>query len=425
MNISRNNYEAYFIDYLDGQMTKELKSEMLLFLEFNPDLRKEFDIFTHTSVCPDKNCVYKGKEWLKKYEDEIAGFIPSSDDQLAIAAIEGDLSEAEQKEFTLRLSSDADFASLYLLYSQLRAASAHTLPSRYKENLKRKAITEHGNFTLQSYEELFVSYHEGDMDEESLQLLSEFLSLNPALQNEFDKIAKLRFEADLTKTFPNKNHLKRSGGIRQLVLRPLISTAVAASIALIIAFSFFFTDEKRETRLTSSRRTTPGEQLSPPFIASAEHQNKINTSPKAVSNKRIEELPSLQPYGLPSVEMSFHPASPIEEYRNYYTSLYYDLQAVNELLRKEESVATATSTNPFLSLANYGRSQFRSFFKPTAEVEPLAMLSLWDFADVGIAAINKLASSDIKLDRSGDGKDVKNFAISGEQFELSRNQNRP
>ncbi|PID93913.1 MAG: hypothetical protein CSA95_05460 [Bacteroidetes bacterium] len=43
MTIHRNNYEAWFLDYLEGNLSADQKSELLLFLEEHPDLREEFD----------------------------------------------------------------------------------------------------------------------------------------------------------------------------------------------------------------------------------------------------------------------------------------------------------------------------------------------------------------------------------------------
>lgn len=41
MNITRNNYEAYFLDYLENNLSPELLSELRAFLAVNPDLAAE------------------------------------------------------------------------------------------------------------------------------------------------------------------------------------------------------------------------------------------------------------------------------------------------------------------------------------------------------------------------------------------------
>ena len=41
MNINRNNYELFFIDFYDGNLTDAQKHELDLFLEENSDLKEE------------------------------------------------------------------------------------------------------------------------------------------------------------------------------------------------------------------------------------------------------------------------------------------------------------------------------------------------------------------------------------------------
>lgn len=49
MSITRQNYETYLIDYLEGNLDPIMVSEVLLFLQKNPDIQKEFaDLEIHT-----------------------------------------------------------------------------------------------------------------------------------------------------------------------------------------------------------------------------------------------------------------------------------------------------------------------------------------------------------------------------------------
>ena len=45
MNINRNNYELFFIDFYDGNLTDAQKHELDLFLAENPNLKEECDSF--------------------------------------------------------------------------------------------------------------------------------------------------------------------------------------------------------------------------------------------------------------------------------------------------------------------------------------------------------------------------------------------
>ena len=50
MKINRNNYEAYFLDYIEGTLGFAEKAELEAFLVINPDLKIELDNFETISL---------------------------------------------------------------------------------------------------------------------------------------------------------------------------------------------------------------------------------------------------------------------------------------------------------------------------------------------------------------------------------------
>ena len=94
MIITRNNYETYFLDYLEGVLDESLVDEFILFLQNNQDLKTELELARMEGLKPDdvvfqkKNTLYKEKYDL---QDEL--------DQTAIARLEGDLTTAEKIDF--------------------------------------------------------------------------------------------------------------------------------------------------------------------------------------------------------------------------------------------------------------------------------------------------------------------------------------
>jgi len=42
MKLNRENYGIFIIDYFDGNLSKTESEQLLLFLDANPDLKKEF-----------------------------------------------------------------------------------------------------------------------------------------------------------------------------------------------------------------------------------------------------------------------------------------------------------------------------------------------------------------------------------------------
>jgi hypothetical protein len=91
MKISRDNYEIWFLDYLEGGLNEKGKEEVRLFLKNNPDLACQLDAFMPT-LSMDPAISYPDKGRLKKalYDD------PACFENTAIAAMEGDLSGEEQ-----------------------------------------------------------------------------------------------------------------------------------------------------------------------------------------------------------------------------------------------------------------------------------------------------------------------------------------
>ncbi len=66
MNINLHNYEAWFLDYMEGNLNEQQVADLLLFLENHPDLKKEFDQdFSDISLEPEE-LTFNLKDNLKK-----------------------------------------------------------------------------------------------------------------------------------------------------------------------------------------------------------------------------------------------------------------------------------------------------------------------------------------------------------------------
>ncbi len=91
MNITKENYEVFVLDYLEGKLDTDMLGDFLLFLKDNPEIRKEietFEMFELSSSGPD----YTEKNLLKKKDIDLLDVIPDFE-KACIAAIEKDLDE--------------------------------------------------------------------------------------------------------------------------------------------------------------------------------------------------------------------------------------------------------------------------------------------------------------------------------------------
>ncbi len=94
MTITRDNYEPYFLDFLEGRLEEVEIDQFLDFLNQNPDLKEELQLFE--SFCmPEEHIVFPDKNQLyKQISDQKAGV-----EIRIIAYLEGDLSAEDRTLF--------------------------------------------------------------------------------------------------------------------------------------------------------------------------------------------------------------------------------------------------------------------------------------------------------------------------------------
>jgi anti-sigma factor RsiW len=95
MNINRNNYEQFFIMYVDNELSAEERMEVEAFVASNPDLEVELEMFREVVLQPEPQITFPGKEILFKNSNPVTEenyeeyFVLYGDDEL----------NREQKEF--------------------------------------------------------------------------------------------------------------------------------------------------------------------------------------------------------------------------------------------------------------------------------------------------------------------------------------
>lgn len=166
MSITKNNYEIYFIDYFDGNLSVEGEVELMLFLDNNPDLKEEFESFDNINL--------------------------------------------EQEE---------------IVFSN-------------KSSIKKTEILNFASLSEKNYENSFIAYFEGDLDNNEKQEVEKFLKLNPSLNREFEIHSKLILQKEEI-TYENKEQLKRKPKIAVWQFRAM---ATAASIALLMSAFWLLND---------------------------------------------------------------------------------------------------------------------------------------------------------------------------------------
>ena len=134
MNISRSNYESYFLDYFEGRLAPAEKALLLQFIESNPDLKEEFESFEMISLPPQEE-TFKGKEKLKK------GCVTFDNrNDYFIAYAEGDLDAAARKDVEQFVQSDSDLVRELDIFKRLRIAPDYRIVFDNKNRLKKRRV---------------------------------------------------------------------------------------------------------------------------------------------------------------------------------------------------------------------------------------------------------------------------------------------
>jgi hypothetical protein len=140
MEINRNNYEIYFLDYLEGRLSAKECGQLKNFLSQNPDLELEMNSFESISVLP-QTVLYPGKDFLKKSLQDVSRINEENFDEFCIAKLEGDLETTAQEQFEIFLKSNPNKINEYKIYLKTLLEPDKSIIYTNKFGLKRKFIS--------------------------------------------------------------------------------------------------------------------------------------------------------------------------------------------------------------------------------------------------------------------------------------------
>jgi hypothetical protein len=103
MNINRQNYEIWFIDFIDGKLDEKAKKAFYVFLDANSDLAEELHNFENIKLVPEA-VLFSRKENLHRSEADLMGI--DTADFLLIKQMEEGLNSNEEKELAGKIKKD-------------------------------------------------------------------------------------------------------------------------------------------------------------------------------------------------------------------------------------------------------------------------------------------------------------------------------
>ncbi|HET6989975.1 MAG TPA: hypothetical protein VFJ43_01575, partial [Bacteroidia bacterium] len=204
MKINKDNCEAFFLDYYEGNLSKEGVEELFAFLTLNPEMRELFDSYDEVSFSPDKQIQFEGKAGLKKSVDSSDGINESNYEEYFVSEVEGLLNAEEKAQLEkFIVLNPAKRNELELLRETILKPDTSVVFEDKNSLMKSVFVTE------ANFDELAVSSMEGLLNPEEEKVFTASLAANPEQQKSFELYKQTKLSADTSIVFEDKESLKR------------------------------------------------------------------------------------------------------------------------------------------------------------------------------------------------------------------------
>jgi hypothetical protein len=461
MKITRDNYEAYFLDYFEGQLSPDMIGEVLIFVEQNPDLKNVFDEFEAVSLVADQNIVFEKKSFLKKTQVFATSQVNELNyEEFLVGETEGLLNAEQLASIDEFISINPQFEKDRRLYAIAHLSAEDKIVFEAKELLKHKAISI-GSINADTFETYMARELEGDLDQDETLRLSEFMKYNPHLEKDRNIYKHTILRADTSIVFENKSSLKQS----VTPIRRIVYYALSAAASLALVFSVYFLLDRNEIPTaiaeqgsvkTNMNRTIPepttsiadkqvaattkqsAKVISTPDrnnsaitnTTSTDNNTNINYTQEALAFVDHSTVESIQPKSSRKVstrsyvdpQFTFIRSS--QMYINQNTEFYYNLRLAEQIQYAEKN---SNDKYPAKTILNAVTSRARGLFASNNTTttappkEEKKNVTLWTFAELGVQTFNTITSSELelKLQKDDEGKVVA-YDIESGLFDFER-----
>ena len=462
MKINRDNYEAYFLDYFEGQLSPEMVQEVLLFVEINPDLKNIFSDFESVTIIGEDDIVFENKAGLKKNQVFATSQINDSNyEEFLIGETEGILDVKQLSALDEFISINPQFENDRRLFSLAHLTTENEIVFEAKESLKQKAIPV-GAISADTYETFFARELEGDLNTDEKLQLAGFMEYNPQLEKERRLYKHTILAPDTEIVFENKNQLKHSvTPVRRIIYYAL---SAAASLALIMSVYFLLdrnnipqniAQQGNKINTTEQPISHPETAIPDNQVASNNIKPKANTStsnqladnsetnpqtgndeviPGTVSEINTEIASAYRQSVEPLQARSVHKVSTrqyvdpqftfirtSQMYMNDNLEFYYNLKLAEQIAYAELNTKDKSPAKTIMNAATGKAEDLFAMNRNTPDREEKKNVSLWTFAELGVQTFNTFTSRDVelKLRKDEEGK-VISYGLEGSSIDFEK-----
>ncbi len=415
MSINKHNYEAFFLDYHEGNLSPQEVADLLLFVEQHPELKEEFESFENVTLDELSAIPFENKSILKK---EIT---LDNKEEYFIRAVENTLTPAENNLLENFVKQHPQFLPELELFKKTKVFADTSVIFENKESLKRIAVTT---------DDLLIASVEGLLSKQETALLNQQIAVDAEMQHNYGLYKQTKLVADASIVYEDKEELKRKE--RKIIPFYYYASAIAAGMLLLFGLFFLFNNKTdKGENLADKTDTSIKTQVSGQKEKEIEKQEKniaeTNTSIKTTSkNKKqntvafkkdniivIPNIKEEQPIAN-NIENTPQPIENKELPKNNVTlSVVEGQQPItnNQTLASNQKPATNVTqsvvegqqSSEFLSLRELAAKKFK---EKTLDDETMAMqkkngrakrFTGWDLAQIVTKGISKVTGRDLEV----------------------------
>lgn len=415
MSINKNNYEAFFLDYHEGNLSPQQVADLLLFVEQHPEFREEFERFENVTLDDLSNVSFEGKSSLKK---EIT---LGNREEYFIRNVENTLTPAENNLLERFVKQHPQFLPELELFKKTIVSADTSIVFENKESLKRIAVTT---------DDLLIASVEGLLSKHESVLLNQQIAVDAQMRHNYSLYKQTKLVADASIVYENKEELKRK---ERKIIPFYYYVAAAASIALLLFF-FFNNGKTAEQNFANNdtAKTIPAENNSTnSVVKNNEVVNPniivpIQTASVIKHNNKVNSVRKDSAIKTPIITNE-SPIIPIAENKN--EDKHENTPLVLPIIKNEQPIAMLenkqTTTNnkqpsEYLSLRELAAEKIKEktlddkSFAAQKKNGRYKRFSGWDVAQIITRGISKATGRNIEVKPTyNDEGDVTAYALGG------------
>lgn len=371
MKISRNNYEEYFLDYIEGSLDDSQIRELRIFLADNPDLEKELKEYKLISLIPDK-LAFTEKELLKKNRDESLNEINETNfSYYSIAKIENDLGPAEEEYFDSFISDNHEKKKELELFKQCKLEPDSKQIFINKDILKK--------------------------DVKSIKPIKRLIPY-------FSAAASIIIIFGIYISVNNFNEKQTETTITEIEGKRIIDKSINDVV-----------NEEKTSEFISEEPKTPDNRNDIIVVAPKNKESNFITSNEIyVPDNDTDILLRSEATDIEQQEIKINS---INSRKPHPVSIFSPRQRILAKAEIQEQIPIQKSGDEYVNVFQFaGREIKKRVLKKDADEK----LSIWDIADAGIRGVNTITGKDIKLKKfyNEEGK-ISSIGINTELYQLA------